>query len=75
VYNGIDRLDNDLGYVPGNVVSACGRCNKAKLTMPVGDVLAWVKAVYENLGLDELDEGKRRVRRHLESAVTGGRGA
>lgn len=29
--NGIDRVDSSLGYVPGNVVTCCGTCNKMKL--------------------------------------------
>ena len=29
---GIDRLDNSLGYVQGNVVPCCTECNRAKLT-------------------------------------------
>lgn len=27
---GLDRLINNIGYVLGNVVSACGRCNRLK---------------------------------------------
>lgn len=30
--NGIDRVDNSIGYVVGNCVSCCGRCNAAKHT-------------------------------------------
>lgn len=29
-YQGIDRLDNDKGYVPGNCVPCCSRCNSIK---------------------------------------------
>jgi hypothetical protein len=32
VYNGIDRIDSQQGYVPGNVVSSCQICNFAKGT-------------------------------------------
>src|ERR1700722_17552573 len=28
--NGIDRNENDIGYIPGNVVPCCKMCNKAK---------------------------------------------
>ncbi|ABT15204.1 Srd anti-sigma factor [Paramecium bursaria Chlorella virus NY2A] len=28
--NGLDRLDNDVGYTVGNVVSCCGTCNYMK---------------------------------------------
>jgi hypothetical protein len=30
IYNGIDRVNNDLGYIMGNVVAACGVCNCMK---------------------------------------------
>lgn len=43
LYNGIDRVDNSAGYVPGNVVSCCYRCNRAKNTMTVEDFLSWAK--------------------------------
>lgn len=29
--NGIDRIDSTLGYISGNVVTACGTCNKMKM--------------------------------------------
>lgn len=31
--NGIDRMDNDLGYTPSNCVPCCKRCNYAKHTL------------------------------------------
>lgn len=30
VYNGVDRVDNSIGYVPGNVVPCCASCNQSK---------------------------------------------
>ena len=27
---GLDRLDNNMGYLPGNIVSCCGICNSIK---------------------------------------------
>jgi 5-methylcytosine-specific restriction endonuclease McrA len=30
LYQGIDRMDNRLGYVPGNVVACCAECNSIK---------------------------------------------
>jgi hypothetical protein len=49
VYNGIDRIDNTLGYEAGNVVSCCKRCNIAKNDMPYDEFKNWVAAVYANL--------------------------
>lgn len=43
--SGIDRVDNGLGYVPGNVVSCCWLCNRAKGPLPLADFLAWLQRV------------------------------
>ena len=42
VYNGIDRLDNAVGYMPGNVASCCATCNHAKRDMSESDFRAWI---------------------------------
>jgi len=47
-YNGIDRLDNTIGYVIGNVVACCKMCNRAKLELSHDQFLALVKRVYEH---------------------------
>lgn len=41
-YNGIDRKDNALGYVPSNVVSCCKTCNWAKGKMDYEEFMLWV---------------------------------
>lgn len=46
-YNGIDRCDNALGYIKGNVVSCCFTCNSAKHTMSLAEFYAWIKRIYE----------------------------
>lgn len=43
VYNGIDRLDNNKGYIFKNCVSCCEICNKAKNNLPLSDFLAWIQ--------------------------------
>jgi hypothetical protein len=40
IYNGIDRLENDLGYVNHNSVSCCGPCNLMKRMMSIQDFVA-----------------------------------
>lgn len=47
--NGIDRLDNDIGYVPGNVASACARCNISKHTMDFDEFVEWIAKLHERL--------------------------
>lgn len=48
IYNGIDRVDNTLGYVLENVVPCCGICNKAKMAMSREDFLSWIEKVYNH---------------------------
>ncbi len=43
--NGVDRVDNHLGYVHTNVVPACSTCNLAKHKQPVGQFLAWIRRI------------------------------
>lgn len=47
VYNGLDRIDNTLGYALGNVVTACKVCNHAKRDMSFDDFLAWIARLTE----------------------------
>jgi len=42
IHNGLDRVDNKLGYTPNNVVPACKVCNHAKVDMSYDDFLAWI---------------------------------
>lgn len=44
-YNGIDRLDNNHGYIIGNVVSCCGPCNIAKHDMSAADFVTMCKLI------------------------------
>lgn len=44
-YSGIDRKDNNIGYEEGNVVSACFRCNKAKMEMSYDDFLDHINII------------------------------
>ena len=46
-YNGIDRVDSSLGYIIGNVVPCCEKCNRAKMAMSREEFLDWIKRVYE----------------------------
>lgn len=39
--NGIDRVNNELGYTNENVVSCCPRCNYAKRDMDLAEFSAW----------------------------------
>ena len=47
--NGIDRVDNDKGYVRGNIVPCCTNCNIAKNTFLITEFEEWINRVYEHL--------------------------
>lgn len=53
LYNGIDRVDSNLGYVEGNVVPCCWSCNRAKSSSTVEEFKAWVVRAYEHLTKDQ----------------------
>jgi len=44
-YSGVDRVDNTVGYVPGNAVSCCWACNRAKGAMSLDAFLIWCDRV------------------------------
>ena len=48
LYNGIDRVDNTLGYTSANVVSCCGHCNRAKRDHSQSEFRDWVKRVHNH---------------------------
>jgi len=45
-YNGIDRLDPNLGYNSDNTVSCCWTCNRMKGTLIVSEFIEQVKLIY-----------------------------
>lgn len=49
VHNGIDRVDNTLGYTKENCVSCCKNCNYAKRSLSYSEFLDLVRKVYNNL--------------------------
>lgn len=46
-YNGIDRVNNNLGYTIDNIVPCCYTCNMTKRTSSKEEFLTWVKRVYD----------------------------
>lgn len=47
-FHGIDRKDNSLGYVEGNMLTCCSRCNYLKGTMNFDQFMAAVKEISAN---------------------------
>jgi hypothetical protein len=54
LWNGIDRLNNDRGYEPDNVVSCCSVCNFRKGTTSSDEFLAWIASVARHRGLSRV---------------------
>jgi len=48
-YNGIDRVDNNLGYTKDNIITCCKKCNYSKSNFSQDDFYQWAKRVYNNL--------------------------
>lgn len=46
---GIDRFDNEDGYVNGNCVPCCWDCNRSKSNMKALDYIAYIKRFNPNL--------------------------
>jgi len=46
VYNGIDRLDNTIGYTKDNCVSCCKICNMMKRDLTTKEFLNHIKKIY-----------------------------
>lgn len=49
IYNGLDRLNNDLGYTIDNVVASCGVCNFMKSAHSLDFFKDRIKKIYKNL--------------------------
>ncbi|MFS0601131.1 hypothetical protein [Peribacillus frigoritolerans] len=47
-YNGVDRIDNHIGYEPDNVVSSCKHCNAAKSDLSKQDFLEQILKIYNH---------------------------
>ena len=45
LYNGLDRVNNEEGYYPENVVSCCNECNLAKGKRSVENFIKWAHRV------------------------------
>lgn len=52
-YNGIDRVDNNLGYLNTNVVACCKRCNSAKNDMLIDEFINWINKVHKNINSEK----------------------
>lgn len=51
IYNGIDRMDNDIGYTLDNSISCCKHCNYSKRARTYEEFIDWIKQVHSHLNL------------------------
>lgn len=47
--NGIDRINNQVGYIVENVVTCCSNCNRIKYDLNIDDFYKHVENIYKNL--------------------------
>ncbi len=47
--NGLDQVYASQGYVPGNTVACCWKCNRAKAVMTQAEFIDWLKRVAEKM--------------------------
>ncbi len=48
VYNGIDRIDNAVGYILDNVITCCGYCNRAKGVRSYQEFADWIARLVDH---------------------------
>jgi hypothetical protein len=48
-YNGIDRIDNLLGYTAYNCASCCKKCNETKRDMTLNDFRLYIRRLYSTM--------------------------
>jgi len=51
IHNGIDRINNSLGYTKENCVPCCKNCNYAKRKLDYDEFLVLIRKIYETLNL------------------------
>lgn len=49
IYNGVDRIDNSLGYIDGNVMPCCAKCNSMKSKMSHDDFKKHIKKIAKHI--------------------------
>jgi len=51
ICNGIDRVDNAKGYILGNIVSCCPKCNQIKMDLSVYSFLDKIEKIHKRLDI------------------------
>lgn len=53
--NGIDRVDNSIGYTEANSLPCCGQCNVSKRNKSQSEFIAWAQRLYLHITRTNLD--------------------
>lgn len=53
IYNGIDRVTNELGYTSSNCVTCCKKCNRAKSTLTQKEFFVLITKIYRKHCFEE----------------------
>ena len=48
IYNGIDRKNNNIGYIYDNCVPCCKKCNTLKRSMSYGEFITYLTKIYNH---------------------------
>jgi len=56
IYNGLDRVDNDRGYLIDNIVPCCGTCNKMKNNMTQKEFLDHIQRIFNTMFIGGRDD-------------------
>lgn len=49
LYNGLDRIDNEIGYVESNITPCCFFCNKMKGVLSVEDFMKHINKIWTRI--------------------------
>lgn len=49
-HNGVDRIDNNAGYITENSVPCCKTCNQAKNTLSIDEFRSWAESFSARVG-------------------------
>lgn len=52
IYNGVDRLNNKIGYTKENCVPCCNLCNITKRSTDYTEFIQLIRKIYKNLHLE-----------------------
>jgi hypothetical protein len=67
---GLDRRNNDLGYLPGNIRACCSVCNRFKSNLTEHEFLAHAKKITEHQELLRQQEALRRQAEQQQAPPT-----